>query len=93
MTPNQALKIGAMAMIGMALAAIANGRTASRALAHRDTANAMTSPTTVPMTRPPAASYNVVTADWNSGQRPAPQFSTKAVTIAEGAGRIKARTS
>jgi hypothetical protein len=92
-TPNHALKIGAMAMIGIALAAIANGSTASRALAQRDTANAMTRPAAVPITRPPAASYRVVRADSNNGQRPAPQFSTRAVTMADGAGRMKARTS
>ena len=91
-TPNQELKMGAMAMIGIALAATANGSTASRAFAHRATANATTTPTSVPMTSPPIASKSVVCADWKSGQRPAPQLSTRAAPIADGAGRMRART-
>ena len=89
--PNQALKIGAMAMIGMALAATAKGRTASRAVAQRATMKATTTPATVPMSRPPTASNSVAWAAAKSGQRPAPQFSTRAAPIAEGGGRMNVR--
>ena len=43
-TPNQLLKIGAMAMIGIAFAAIAIGSTESRAVPQRATANPTTRP-------------------------------------------------
>ncbi len=58
-TPNQALEIGAMAMIGMELAAIATGMSASRAVAHRAVANAAITPSVTPTRKPASASKPV----------------------------------
>ena len=55
-TPNQLLRIGAMAMIGTALLAMATGRRTSRAVTQRDVAKATRMPPMVPRTSPPSAS-------------------------------------
>ena len=59
-TPNQAFAIGANAMIGIALAAMANGMSAPRARAKREVAKATTRPPVSPMAKPPTASISVV---------------------------------
>ncbi len=55
-TPNQLFRMGAMAMIGMALDATAKGSMMSRAMTKRAAAKATANPATVPMTSPPIAS-------------------------------------
>ncbi len=60
--PNQLLAIGAKAMIGIALMAMASGRTVSREVGKRDTMNAVATPSTVPRMRPPMASNRVTRA-------------------------------
>ena len=90
-TPNQLLKRGAKAMIGTAPAATATGSRTPRAVDQRDDANATTTPTTVPMTRPPIASRSVAAAEVSSAKRvPSSQFSPSAAMIAEGWGRMNA---
>src|SRR5438093_11128729 len=82
--PNQLDMIGAAAMIGIALAPTAIGRTASRTRAQRAIANAVRTPDVTPMTRPPMASYSVFTElRWSRGSS-----SPKALTTADGRGRM-----
>ena len=85
--PNQLLMIGATAMIGMAEMPMATGRMASRALAHRATANATTTPMTTPMPSPPSASKRVFEAAFWSVAHSA----TRAVPMADGRGRMNCR--
>ena len=56
---NQALKIGANAMIGIALAAIASGISASPRRRKRASTTAERMPSDEPITKPPSASFSV----------------------------------
>ena len=83
--PNQFDMIGAAAMIGMALAPMAIGRTDSRTRAQRETANAVSTPAVTPITSPPRASYRVAAAAvCRTGHS-----AMNAAAIADGTGRMK----
>jgi hypothetical protein len=58
-SPNQLFVIGANAMIGTALAAIANGISARPAVRNRVSRSAVRMPRLEPSTKPPSASLNV----------------------------------
>ena len=90
--PNQALNSGAKAMIGIAPAATASGSITERIPAQRVASSATTTPAVTPMTNPPTASKSVDCADFHSGNRSPFQLSISADRIAEGAGRMKARS-
>src|SRR5262245_7107627 len=82
-TPNQLLKIGANAMIGIELAAIANGMSEPRTIPERAARTPTTMPPTEPMTRPPTISTSVYTVALASSGR----FACHAAAIATGLGR------
>ena len=90
--PNQALNSGANAMIGMAPAATASGSMTARIPAQREAMNATATPALTPMMNPPTASMTVWRAESHSGKRTSSQLSIRAVRIADGAGRMKARS-
>ncbi len=81
-TPNQAFVIGANAMIGIALAAIAYGMTPSPTRFHRASAIATTIAEPEPKTKPPSASLNVYQPECTSTCR----LSQNVVAIADGRG-------
>ena len=83
--PNQLFVIGAKAMIGTALAAIANGSSAVASSRQRARIRATTIPAEHPITQPPNASWNV--------NHPAPQSVSRSVhrvrVMSEGGGSRK----
>src|SRR3989304_8611821 len=65
-TPNQLLRMGATAMMGMVLAPMARGSRTSRAMAQRAVRKPTSSPAVVPRASPPMASMMVAMAGVDS---------------------------
>ena len=80
--PNQAFVIGAKAMIGIALAAIAYGMKALPTRFHRESTSATTSATAQPSAKPATASLNVNQPALQSS----PRWCQKVLVTAENRG-------
>ena len=77
--PNHAFVIGAKAMIGIALAAIAYGWSARPSRRQRASTSATRIPSPQPISQPPSASWNVNQPPWSSS----PRLSQKLPAIAD----------
>src|SRR5262245_42283602 len=85
-SPNQALKIGDSAMIGIAFAAIAIGSRSAAAIFQRVAISATKMPAPVPIRNPPTASIRVFSDARPIGNRVSFQKLASAAAIADGAG-------
>src|SRR5688572_20851243 len=86
-SPNQLLVIGAKAIIGTELAAIAKGIIASLMTVQRAVTNATKTPAPQPIANPPTAAYNVAkVASTRIDVRPLPNSPNNSSKIADGRG-------